>query len=136
MKVELIKEYRFESAHQLPRVPPGHRCARLHGHSFRMELTLVEIRDQLRLVLEASALTREELKAEFRKEIGDLKVRIEILERVVTEHSRILAEHSAEIRALRRDFDALRVGIDQKASTSAVASLEERVARVEEGLGI
>jgi 6-pyruvoyltetrahydropterin/6-carboxytetrahydropterin synthase len=38
MKVELIKEYRFESAHRLPHVPPGHKCARLHGHSFKLEL--------------------------------------------------------------------------------------------------
>ena len=41
MKVELIKEFRFEAAHQLPRVPPGHRCARMHGHSFRFEINLV-----------------------------------------------------------------------------------------------
>ena len=40
MNVELVKEYRFEAAHRLPLVPPGHKCARLHGHSFRMELTL------------------------------------------------------------------------------------------------
>ena len=38
MKVELIKEYRFEAAHRLPHVPPGHKCARLHGHSFRFEI--------------------------------------------------------------------------------------------------
>lgn len=40
MIVELIREYRFEAAHRLPRVPPGHKCARLHGHSFRFELTV------------------------------------------------------------------------------------------------
>jgi 6-pyruvoyltetrahydropterin/6-carboxytetrahydropterin synthase len=36
--VELKKEYRFEAAHRLPCVPPGHKCARLHGHSYRIEL--------------------------------------------------------------------------------------------------
>jgi 6-pyruvoyltetrahydropterin/6-carboxytetrahydropterin synthase len=36
--VELRKEYRFEAAHHLPRVPAGHKCARLHGHSYRVEL--------------------------------------------------------------------------------------------------
>ena len=41
MKVELIKEYRFEAAHHLPRVPAGHKCKRLHGHSFKVELSLV-----------------------------------------------------------------------------------------------
>ena len=40
MIVELIKEYKFEAAHRLPMVPPGHKCARLHGHSFKFELTL------------------------------------------------------------------------------------------------
>jgi 6-pyruvoyltetrahydropterin/6-carboxytetrahydropterin synthase len=36
--VELVKEYRFEAAHRLPHVPPGHKCARLHGHSFKFEI--------------------------------------------------------------------------------------------------
>jgi 6-pyruvoyltetrahydropterin/6-carboxytetrahydropterin synthase len=36
--VELRKEYRFEAAHHLPRVPAGHKCARVHGHSYRVEL--------------------------------------------------------------------------------------------------
>lgn len=38
MIVELKREYRFEAAHRLPRVPPGHKCSRLHGHSYRIEL--------------------------------------------------------------------------------------------------
>ena len=40
MKVRLIKELRFEAAHRLPRVPEGHKCSRLHGHSFKVELAL------------------------------------------------------------------------------------------------
>jgi 6-pyruvoyltetrahydropterin/6-carboxytetrahydropterin synthase len=36
--VELKKEYRFEAAHHLPRVPEGHKCRRVHGHSYRIEL--------------------------------------------------------------------------------------------------
>ncbi len=40
MNVRLVKEYRFEAAHRLPRVPEGHKCARLHGHSFKIELTV------------------------------------------------------------------------------------------------
>jgi len=36
--VELVKEYRFEAAHRLPRVPEGHKCARVHGHSYKVEL--------------------------------------------------------------------------------------------------
>src|SRR5690242_2400748 len=40
MKVDLVREYRFEAAHLLPHVPDGHKCRRLHGHSFRFELTI------------------------------------------------------------------------------------------------
>ena len=40
MNVELTKEYRFEAAHSLPRVPPGHKCARIHGHSYKVELAV------------------------------------------------------------------------------------------------
>lgn len=40
MRVELSKEFGFEAAHRLPRVPAGHKCGRLHGHSFRIEVKL------------------------------------------------------------------------------------------------
>ncbi len=37
----LFKDFNFEAAHRLPNVPEGHKCARLHGHSFmvRIEVT-------------------------------------------------------------------------------------------------
>lgn len=38
MSTEIFKEFTFEAAHRLPHVPEGHKCARLHGHSFRVEL--------------------------------------------------------------------------------------------------
>ena len=37
---EISKEFTFEAAHRLPNVPPGHKCARVHGHSYRVEITL------------------------------------------------------------------------------------------------
>lgn len=36
--MEIFKEFTFEAAHRLPHVQPGHKCARLHGHSFRCEI--------------------------------------------------------------------------------------------------
>jgi 6-pyruvoyltetrahydropterin/6-carboxytetrahydropterin synthase len=36
--MEIFKEFTFEAAHRLPHVPPGHKCARLHGHSFRVSI--------------------------------------------------------------------------------------------------
>jgi 6-pyruvoyltetrahydropterin/6-carboxytetrahydropterin synthase len=38
--VEIFKEFTFEAAHRLPHVPPGHKCSRLHGHSFRVIIHL------------------------------------------------------------------------------------------------
>ena len=32
--MEIYKEFTFEAAHYLPNVPAGHKCGRLHGHSF------------------------------------------------------------------------------------------------------
>ncbi len=34
--MEIFKEFRFEAAHRLPNVEAGHKCERLHGHSFRV----------------------------------------------------------------------------------------------------
>ena len=36
--MEIFKAFMLESAHRLPNVPAGHKCARLHGHSFRVEI--------------------------------------------------------------------------------------------------
>jgi 6-pyruvoyltetrahydropterin/6-carboxytetrahydropterin synthase len=32
--MQIYKEFSIEAAHRLPNVPEGHKCARLHGHSF------------------------------------------------------------------------------------------------------
>lgn len=34
--MEIFREFTFEAAHRLPHVPHGHKCARLHGHSYRV----------------------------------------------------------------------------------------------------
>lgn len=36
--MDIFKVFSIEAAHRLPNVPPGHKCARLHGHSFRVEV--------------------------------------------------------------------------------------------------
>ncbi len=38
MKAELVKTFRFEAAHSLPRVPEGHKCHRVHGHNYRIDI--------------------------------------------------------------------------------------------------
>ena len=37
-EVELSHTFTFEAAHSLPLVPEGHKCRRLHGHSFRVDV--------------------------------------------------------------------------------------------------
>lgn len=34
----LWRRFRFQAAHQLPNVPPGHKCGRMHGHGFEVIL--------------------------------------------------------------------------------------------------
>lgn len=41
MRCRLSREYHFEAAHHLPRVPPTHKCHRVHGHGYRVNV-LVE----------------------------------------------------------------------------------------------
>jgi 6-pyruvoyltetrahydropterin/6-carboxytetrahydropterin synthase len=36
--MEIFKEFTIEAAHRLPNVPEGHKCSRLHGHSFKIEI--------------------------------------------------------------------------------------------------
>lgn len=36
--MEIFKVFNIEAAHRLPHVPAGHKCGRLHGHSFQIEI--------------------------------------------------------------------------------------------------
>ena len=38
--MQIYKEFLFEAAHFLPSAPPGHPNSRLHGHSFRVRVTV------------------------------------------------------------------------------------------------
>lgn len=40
MKMELRKSFQFEAAHLLPHLPASHKCRRLHGHSFKVEIVV------------------------------------------------------------------------------------------------
>lgn len=36
----IYKEFTFDSAHQLPNVPEGHKCKNLHGHTYKLTVYL------------------------------------------------------------------------------------------------
>ena len=59
MKLELRKTYQFEAAHYLPHLPEDHKCRRLHGHSFQMEVVVVgECDPKLGWVMDYADITK------------------------------------------------------------------------------
>ncbi len=40
MPTRITKAFQFDAAHFLPNVPKGHKCGRMHGHSYRVVLGL------------------------------------------------------------------------------------------------
>ena len=60
--MRLYKDFSFEAAHRLPNVPDGHKCARLHGHSFQVRVSVDgAVGDRSGLVMDFA-----DLKAAFR----------------------------------------------------------------------
>jgi hypothetical protein len=125
---------------------------------------LEQIQSQMRLVVESTLATREELGAQIADLKADLSLRISVLEeavrqnsadirehsrvlgehsRVLGEHSRILREHSEIIRehseVLRQHSAAiqeLRRDVERLSDRTEVRTLEVRVAAIEARLGI
>ena len=59
MSTRLERSYRFEAAHFLPRVPPGHKCARMHGHSFRVTVRVAgEVSERTGWLVDYAELSR------------------------------------------------------------------------------
>ena len=40
MRAQLTKEFRFEAAHTLPSLPEDHKCRQMHGHSFKIDISV------------------------------------------------------------------------------------------------
>lgn len=38
--MRIYKDFSIEAAHRLPNVPEGHKCSRLHGHSFLVRIVV------------------------------------------------------------------------------------------------
>lgn len=76
----IYKEFTFEAAHRLPLVPPGHKCARLHGHSYRVQVWVHGFVDpatgwvrDFAEITEAFAPIRERLDHNFLNDIDGLE---------------------------------------------------------------
>src|SRR4030095_1138989 len=40
MRARVTKDFTFEAAQTLPKAPEGHKCRRVHGHSFKVEVCI------------------------------------------------------------------------------------------------
>ena len=59
MRIELRKTFQFEAAHLLPGLPDGHKCRRLHGHSFQAEIVVAgECDPQLGWLMDYAEISR------------------------------------------------------------------------------
>lgn len=55
--MQLYKVFHIEAAHRLPNLPEDHKCYRLHGHSFRVEIHIEgEVDPQLGWVMDFADL--------------------------------------------------------------------------------
>jgi 6-pyruvoyltetrahydropterin/6-carboxytetrahydropterin synthase len=56
MITTITRSYTFESAHWLPKVPEGHKCRRMHGHSYRTEIRVMGEIDERGFVMDFAEL--------------------------------------------------------------------------------
>lgn len=52
MKVTICKRFDFDAAHWLPNVPDGHKCKRLHGHTYRVDVVISGVPDERGFVVD------------------------------------------------------------------------------------
>ena len=58
MRARLTKDFTFEAAQTLPNVPAGHKCRRMHGHSFKVEISIEgEVDPQLGWIYDHSRIS-------------------------------------------------------------------------------
>jgi 6-pyruvoyltetrahydropterin/6-carboxytetrahydropterin synthase len=56
-QVEIFKEFSIDCAHSLPHVPEGHKCKNVHGHTYKIRLTVAgELDPQLGWVMDFADL--------------------------------------------------------------------------------
>jgi 6-pyruvoyltetrahydropterin/6-carboxytetrahydropterin synthase len=57
MHVRLVKTTGFEAAHFLPTFPEGHKCRRLHGHSYKVDIIVAgEVPEEQGFLLDYGAI--------------------------------------------------------------------------------
>jgi len=54
--MELTKSFDFDAAHSLPAMPEGHKCRRLHGHTYRVDVTVFGTTDDSGIIIDYGVL--------------------------------------------------------------------------------
>jgi 6-pyruvoyltetrahydropterin/6-carboxytetrahydropterin synthase len=57
MELRISKEFEFAASHILDGLPAGHKCGRLHGHSYRVLVTLIGVADEFGFIMDFGELT-------------------------------------------------------------------------------
>ena len=108
----------------------------------RVELMLEHLSDKMDLLIETVGANRDEAKRDLAELRQELVARLDVLESVVREHSRILGEHSRILdehgRLLHEhsaELQAIRGEIGQMVTRGELLRLESRVIALETRLG-
>jgi 6-pyruvoyltetrahydropterin/6-carboxytetrahydropterin synthase len=56
--VTIAKQFTFDAAHHLPGLPEGHKCKRLHGHTYRVEIQLRGPVDEFGFVVDYAEIAK------------------------------------------------------------------------------
>ncbi len=56
-KIEIWREFTFEAAHHLPKFPDGHKCKRLHGHSYSVRIYVVGEIDETGIIIDFATIS-------------------------------------------------------------------------------
>jgi 6-pyruvoyl-tetrahydropterin synthase len=59
VRTRISKTFDFDAAHHLPFVSEGHKCRRMHGHTYRVELVCEGTLDERGMICDYSATTQE-----------------------------------------------------------------------------
>lgn len=122
MSLKISKDFDFSASHVLSGLPPMHKCTRLHGHSYRVRVTLSGRADEMGFVLDFCELAwvRELIDGELdHRHLNDVLDFNPTAENIATWLAhRIVAWLLA--RPERHRIDGLEVGVSETPSSWAV----------------
>lgn len=124
MGLKISKDFGFSASHVLDGLPPTHKCTRLHGHSYRVRVTLSGQADEMGFVLDLCELAwvREVIDAELdHRHLNDILDVNPTAENLAAWLARRIVTWLAT-RPERHRIDGLEVGVSETQSSWVVYS--------------